>query len=214
MCQRRRTRVIRTASKNAQESTYWLAGSIGKNLDFAYWFRPLNGKLQLKLVACRQIEFLKVYISVNSKFTHLLSNYNPGCIDKGWIMTFEEECVKGEEPISSERFSQTQNNQRNTLQKQLERFLMLPPGFGFNSANCNLNLVKKHLVPPLVYEQYVEPRVVKKVEQIVFFTFWDVQLRAFVRFSWKTTDIVCFPPESHFKITGIEFFSGCEKLDD
>ena len=56
--------------------------------------------------------FLKVYIGANSKSTQRLSIWNQRCFGKRWILTFEDECVTGEESDQSQHFLQKQNKQR------------------------------------------------------------------------------------------------------
>ena len=80
------------------------------------------------------------------------------------------------EICASTQFLQIQNNQLIDLQETLESYPNVLPVFGFNSAKCDLNLVKFHFLPILVNERDMEPTVIKKANQFISFKFGDIQL--------------------------------------
>ena len=67
-------------------------------------------------------------------------------------------------------------NQLIDLQESLERYCNVLPVFGFNSAKCDLNLIKSYLLPILVNEREIEPSVIIKANQFISFKFGDNQL--------------------------------------
>ena len=63
-----------------------------------------------------------------------------------------------------------QKNQLIDSQDHFERHCNVLPVFRFNSAKNDINLIKSYLLPILVNEQHVEPTVIKKAKQFVFFS--------------------------------------------
>ena len=57
------------------------------------------------------------------------------------------------EICASTQFLQIQKNQLIDLQESLERYCKVLPVFGFNSAKCDLNLIKSYLLPILFNEE-------------------------------------------------------------
>ena len=68
-----------------------------------------------------------------------------------------------------------QKNQLIDSEEHFERYCNVLPVFGFNSAKYDNNLIKSYLLPILVNEQYIEPRVLKKGNQFASFKFGDIQ---------------------------------------
>ena len=71
---------------------------------------------------------------------------------------------------------QIQKNQPIDLQDQLERNCNVPPVFGFNSIELDINLMKNYLLPLVAIERGFEPIVIKKASEFVAFRFGDIQL--------------------------------------
>ena len=63
---------------------------------------------------------------------------------------------------SATQFLQVQKKQLIDVQEHLERYCNVLPIFVFNSAKCDLNLIKSYLLPILVNESNLEPTVFKK----------------------------------------------------
>ena len=59
----------------------------------------------------------------------------------------------------------------------LERYTKTLSVFGFNSGRCDINLI-----PYLFNEKEIEPSVIKKANDFVFFKFGDVQLLDIMKF--------------------------------
>ena len=57
-------------------------------------------------------------------------------------------------------------NQLMDFQASFERYCNVLPVFGFNSAKCDLNLIKSYLVPILVNQRDIEPIVIKKANNL------------------------------------------------
>ena len=87
----------------------------------------------------------------------------------GEANVIQDECE--DEKCASAQFLQTQKNQLIDLQKHLERYCIICPFFGFNSARYDLNLIKSYLLPILINEGNIEPTVIKKTNQFVSFKF-------------------------------------------
>ena len=59
-------------------------------------------------------------------------------------------------------FLQIQKNQLNDLLQHMERNCEVLLAFDFNSAECDLSLIKSYLRPFLVIERDIESTVIKK----------------------------------------------------
>ena len=66
------------------------------------------------------------------------------------------------------------------------------PGFGFNSANYDIKLIKSYLLPILFIEQQIEPTVIKKANQFASLKFGDVQLLDIMNFLGGATSLDSF----------------------
>ena len=71
------------------------------------------------------------------------------------------------------KFSNKKKKNLLDLQKSLEEYISTLPVFGFNSSRYDLNLIKSYLIPILINEKKLEPRVIKKTNQF-FFKFGNV----------------------------------------
>ena len=82
----------------------------------------------------------------------------------------QEDCDN--ESCASTQFLHIQKNQLIDLQESLERYCNVLPLLGFNSAKYDLNLIKSYLLPILVNARDIEPTVIKKANQFIWFKFW------------------------------------------
>ena len=64
--------------------------------------------------------------------------------------------------------------------------------FGFNSAKCELNLIKSYLLPISVNEQDIEAAVIKKAKQIISIKFGRIQLSVKRNFCGGATSLDSF----------------------
>ena len=87
---------------------------------------------------------------------------------------------------------QIQKNQLIDLQESLESYCNVLPLFGFNSAKCDLNLIKSYLLAILVNEREIESTVIKKANQFISFNFGDTQLLDIMNFLGGATNLDSF----------------------
>ena len=80
------------------------------------------------------------------------------------------------EICASTQFLQIQKNQLIDLQETLDHYCKVLPVFAFNTAECDLILIKCYLAPNLVNEQEIEPTVIKKANHFISFEFGIIQL--------------------------------------
>ena len=64
--------------------------------------------------------------------------------------------------------------------------------FGFNSAKHVLNLIKSYLLPMFINERDIEPTVIKKANQFIWFNFGDIQLLDIMNFLGGATSLDSF----------------------
>ena len=83
-------------------------------------------------------------------------------------------------------------NQLIDLQESLERYCNVLPVFDFNSAKCDLKLIKSYLLPILVNERDIEPTVIKKANQLISFKLGDIQLLDIMNFFGGGTSLDSF----------------------
>ena len=111
-----------------------------------------------------------------------------------------------------------QKNQIIDLQEHFERYCNVFPVFGFNSAKYDINLIKSYLLPILVNEQDLEPTVIKKANQFVFFKFGDIQLVDIMNFFGGATSLDSFLKAYKSKKTNgffpYEWFDCPEKMNN
>ena len=126
-----------------------------------------QSKAQMKL------NFIEVGTAVKIKLCAKLEQLNQR---RNWaerVSNFVDDCiVKEEEKDLSTQFLQVQRNQLNDLQEYFERYCIVLPVFGFNSAKYDNNLIKSYLLRILVNEQDIKPTVIKKSQSVCFFQIW------------------------------------------
>ena len=110
------------------------------------------------------------------------------------VSNFLDDCIveEEEEKYFSTQFLQMQKNQVIDLQKHFERYCNVLPVFGFNSAKYDIDLIKSYLLPILVKERDIEPKVIKKANQFVSFKFGDIQLLDIMNFLGGATSLDSF----------------------
>ena len=96
------------------------------------------------------------------------------------------------ETCTSTQFLHIQRKQLTDLQEHLERFCNVLPIFGFNSAKYDLNLIKSYLLPNFVNERNIEPSVINKANQFIWFKFGDIQLWDIMSFLGGETSLDSF----------------------
>ena len=96
------------------------------------------------------------------------------------------------ESCASTQFLPIQKNQLLDIQKSLERYCNVSPVFGFNSAKYGLNLIKSYLLPIHLNERDIEPTVIKKANQFIWFKFGDIQLLDIMKFLGGSTSLDSF----------------------
>ena len=85
-----------------------------------------------------------------------------------------------------------QKNQLLDLQQHFEHYINTLPVFGFNSGKYDLNLIKSYLLPYLIHERDIQPRVIKKANEFVSFKFGDVQFFDILNFLGGATSLDSF----------------------
>ena len=126
-----------------------------------------QSKAQMKL------KFLEIETAIKSKLSRTLESLNERRCRNQREFEFEDHCFADddEEKDVSTQFLQMQKNQLIELQEHLERYCNVLPGFVFNSAKYDINLIKSYLLPILIKERNIEPIVIKKANQFVSFKF-------------------------------------------
>ena len=93
------------------------------------------------------------------------------------MKNFVDDCtIDSEEQDLSTQFLQLQRNPKTDLQEHFDRYCIVLPEFGFNSAKYDMNLIKSYVLADLVNERDLEPMVTKKANQLVSFKFGKIQL--------------------------------------
>ena len=98
-----------------------------------------------------------------------------------------DDCENENSP--STQFLQIQKNQLMELQDPLVRYCNVLPVFGFGSAKYDLKIIKSYLPPILVNERDVEPSVIKKANQLISFSFGNIQLLDIMNFLGGATSL-------------------------
>ena len=144
-----------------------------------------QSKAQMKLV------FVEVETAIKIKLCAILEQLNQR---RNGVSNFVDDCVveEEEEKNLSTQFLQMRKNQIIHLQEHFERYFNVLSVFGFNSAKYDINLIKSYLLPILVNEQDIEPRVIKKANQYVSFKFGDIQLLDIMNFLGGATSLDSF----------------------
>ena len=116
-----------------------------------------QSKAQMKLT------IIEIETATKKKLCALLEQLNQRRNQTKRVSNFVADCVvEEEEKDSSTQFLQMQYNQLIDLQEHFERYCNVLPVFGFNSAKYDINLIMAYLLPIFVYEQEIEPTVIKK----------------------------------------------------
>ena len=85
-----------------------------------------------------------------------------------------------------------QTNQIIDLQELFERYCNVLSVLGFNTAKYDIILIKSYLLPFLVNERDIEPRVIKNANEFVSFKFGDIQLLDIMNFLGGATSLDSF----------------------
>ena len=83
-------------------------------------------------------------------------------------------------------------NVSHDLQNSLEEYISALPVFGFSGSRYDLNLIKSCLIPILINEKNLEPRVMKKTNQFIALKFGNVQLLGILNFFSGATTLDYF----------------------
>ena len=142
-----------------------------------------------------KLRFIEVETAIKIKLSSILEQLNRRHSQRERVIDFDDdECFNdtAEEKELSTQFLQMQKNQLIDMQEHFECYCNTLPVFGFNSAKCDINLIKSHLLPIFVNERQIEPMVIKKANQFVSFKFGDVQLLDIMNFLGGATSLDSF----------------------
>ena len=161
-----------------------------------------------------KLRFIEVETAVKIKLSSILEQLNQRHSQRERIFYYDNnECFDdtAEEKELSTQFLQMKKNQLFMLQKHFERFRNTLPVFGFNSARYDIKSMKFYLLPILVNERLIEPTVIKKANQFVFFKFDNVQLLDIMNFLGGATSLDSILKDYKRKVeqqrtTSIRFF--------
>ena len=131
-----------------------------------------------------KLNFIEVETAIKIKLTATLEQLNHRRNRAGSLSNFVDDCiVEEDEKDFSTQFLQLQKNQLFDLQEHFERYCKVLRVFGFNSARYDISRIKSYLLPILVNEWVIEPPVIKKANQFVFFfKFEDIQFFDIMKF--------------------------------
>ena len=123
-----------------------------------------------------------------------------------------------EKKDASTQFLSTQKNKLSEVQQRLEGYVKIFPVLDFNNAKCDLNLIKSYLIPQLVNEEELEPTIIKKASQFVFFKFANVQFLELMNFLGGATSLdsslKAFRSRETKSFLPYEWFDSLDKLMD
>ena len=125
-----------------------------------------QSKAQMKLM------FIEVETTIKIKLSSILEQLNQRHSRRERVIDYDNDEYfndAAEENEMSTQFLQMQKNQITDLQEHFERYCNTLPVFGFNSAKYDMNLIKSYLLPVLVNERQIEPTLLEKANQFVFF---------------------------------------------
>ena len=121
-----------------------------------------QSKAQMKLT------FIVVETAIKIKLCGILEQLNQRRNRAERVSKFVGGCiVEEEEKDLSTQILIMQENQLFDLQELFERYCNVLPVFGFKSAKYDIILIKSYLLPNVVNEQDIEPKVIKKANQFV-----------------------------------------------
>ena len=110
-----------------------------------------------------KLNFIAVETAIKIKLCAILEQLNQRRNRAERVSIFVDDCiVEEEEKDLSTQILQMQKNQLIDLHEHFERYCNVLTVFGFNSAKYDINLIKSYLLPIVVYEEDIEPTVIKK----------------------------------------------------
>ena len=126
------------------------------------------------------------------RFLKTPSQRRNGC---GQIIETEVVSFQGnsDDSCASTQFLQMQKKQLYDMKEHLERYCDMLPVFGFNSAQCDINLTKSYLLPLPINRREFEPVVGKKSNQYISFEVVDIQILHILNFLVGVTSLDSFP---------------------
>ena len=168
-----------------------------------------------------KLRFIEVETAIKIKLYSILEQLKQRHSQQKRVIDFDDDQRfndTAEEKELSTRFLQLQKNQLFDLQDHFERYCNTLPVFVFNSAKCDINLIKSYLLPILANERQIEPTVIKKANQFVSFKFGDVQLLDILKFLGGATSLDSFleayKTEETKGFFPYEWFDNPEKLNN
>ena len=124
---------------------------------------------------------------------------------------------KTEDSNASENFLRFQQKQLLDLQRHFDSYVDTLPVFGFNSGKYDLNLIKTYLIPHLITDRSIQPTVIKKANQLISFSFGDIQFLDILNFLGGATSLDLFLKAYQSEDTKgffpYEWFDSLTKLD-
>ena len=106
-------------------------------------------------------KFQEIDNTVNDRVKKIFGNLNARTLTKRQeVFDYEDECVEdGEEDVMSTQFLRIQKKLIE-LKQHLERYVNTLPVFAFNSGRYDLNLINSYLIPNLICDKEIQPRVI------------------------------------------------------
>ena len=129
-------------------------------------------KLATQSKARMKLKFIDVETAIKIEICAILEQLNQRRNGAERVSNFVDDCIVEEEKDLSTQFLQMQKNQLIDLQEHFERYCNVLPVFGFNNAKYDINLIKPYLLPILVNERDIEPKVIKQAKSVCFFQVW------------------------------------------
>ena len=120
------------------------------------------------------LKFLEIETSVHSRINQICSLPNKRCSRNEPVMEIEGGFIEEEKHDVSTQFLQTQKNQLIDLPYHLEIFCNVLTVFGLKSGKYGVSFIKSYTLLLRVNEGCIEPIVIMKANQVVFFEFGDV----------------------------------------
>ena len=142
------------------------------------------------------LNFHEIGSTIKGKLERLLSAINKrkrtmsSCSEQHGESLCGTDNEDDEEVTASTQFLLTHKKKLIELQEHFERYVNTLPLFCFNSSKYDLNLIKAYLI--LVNEKEIEPTVIKKANQFVFFKFGNIQFLDIMKFLGGATSLDSF----------------------